>query len=41
MTRVLASLLRAYLAHTLGPESAYPHLAERSAVACIARDGER
>jgi hypothetical protein len=41
MTRLFASVLRAYLAHACGPESAYPHLAERSAVACIARDGER
>jgi hypothetical protein len=41
MIRLFASLFRAWIAHTLGPESAYPHLASAAAAACIARDGVR
>jgi hypothetical protein len=39
MTRLLASLLRALIAHEFGPESAYPHLAAPAIAACIAQDG--
>jgi hypothetical protein len=41
MTRLFASVLRAFIAYELGPESAYPDRAALMVAAAIARDGDR